>query len=444
MNTKLYLLLLTLTTCISIHSMETPTTKILMPEGLAFPVQDIWLNVIARSCCKGKLRNTCRYFYHFASIANDKIFLQNPLIIKPELLKQYAIYFADSENNTAIISNLLDQGLDPNTEDECAYVRHSQHHIHTTKSLLYYAIENENITTINLLLNHPLLITEKVVSPFKFALELNLIEIAKNLITKKTVNILGQTYCYKATNHDIDVLKHILSLKENDSDMPHFLFKCLLHATCNNYVKLAAFILDYAVSINCALLKHGRVTITTDYPSMHRLLLKHGAQCDTIVNKQKLQSAIQFGSINTVLFLINQGVSLATGPGTAELLHLVISDYMTEQRNRIPLLQMLLNKGMDVNEKGGINNNTPLGVAVNHCHAEAVQLLLTHPDIDVNTTNDYGKTPLDIAMEKHASEKHVIYLVGKPKIDACNTIIQLLIEHGGKTSAQLAQATGDK
>jgi len=272
----------------------------------------------------------------------------------------------------------------------------------------------------------------------------SLINPAIEQITPKTINIVGPHYCYLATNHNIDVLKHILSLKENDSNISSVLFDVLSRATHNGDIKLAKFILDYAANNNYALLENKRLQISPDYPSMQKLLLTYGAQCDTIVNNEKLRHAIQYGSINTVLFLIKQGVSLATHPGTQSLLYFVINSYMAEEHNRMSVLQILLNKGMDVNEKSGTDNNTPLGVAIFYYRTEVIQLLLAQPDIDVNAKNNNSKTPLDIAIEKLNNATNSTYLPAKQEIDKYNSIIQLLTEHGGKTSDQLAQENEDK
>lgn len=63
------------------HSMEQQIKQSALPEEILLPIEDVWLNVIAQCETKWKLRETCAYFYHLASVENKKIFLQNPLII---------------------------------------------------------------------------------------------------------------------------------------------------------------------------------------------------------------------------------------------------------------------------------------------------------------------------------------------------------------------------
>jgi len=135
MNTKpAYIFLLILLLCNNTYGMKTSPQKLSLPDDIALNIEEIWFRIIALCSAKYKLRETCTYFRDTASISNEKIFLQNPLIIKQDLLEQYALYFAELDNY-AILCNLLNQRLNPNI-------------IHTDynkSSLLHYAVQNKKI-----------------------------------------------------------------------------------------------------------------------------------------------------------------------------------------------------------------------------------------------------------------------------------------------------------
>jgi len=406
MNTKLHLLLI-LTTCISIHSMEKPITKpAAMPEGLAFPIQDIWLNVIARSCCKWKLRNTCRYFYHFASIANDKIFLQNPLVMEQDFMEQYALYYA-ALNDGAIICNLLSQGLDPNLHDNEWFNR---------KYLLDYAFNNRNMVMINALLNHPQI---DLKFAFSYLLRYGFLEIAQNMLTTDTIDILLGVCCGFMSDKNADLLTHILSLK-NDAETLSGLLK---NAICNGHVKIARILLDNNAQVNVIRddIDPTPLHMALNHLPMLKLLLEYGADINRLddCDVTPLEQAIQCQNLKATQLLLNHGAYLDTQ-----------KTFLIDMIGSIPniqLIKLLLNKGVNINAKDQYNN-TALSVAVHYRRTEVIPLLLAHPDIDVNPINNFGRTPLDIAIKERNDD---LYPQSK---DIYDDIIQLLIKHGAKKS----------
>lgn len=82
--------------------------------------------------------------------------------------------------------------------------------------------------------------------------------------------------------------------------------------------------------------------------------------------------------------------------------------------NRIDLVKLLLNKGLDVNKKGQ-GGDTPLHNAVVYNRLSMVKLLLDH-GADLSITNDHNQTPLDIAVEEEYS-KIVDYITSYERID---------------------------
>ncbi len=419
MQTKhLYLFLLTLISCANLCSMEKQHIKLLMPEGLVFPVEDIWLSIIAQCSAKWKLRETCRYFRDFASIANDKIFLQNPLVMKPDLLKGYALCYAQL-NHDAIIINLLNQGLSPNLADD---------NYPENRCLLDYAVLNENMTMINILSKHPDFITHNLRGSFRLALQQGFLEIAKHMLTADTVDMLTQAYIDRASDQNIDVLKQILSLKHTP------LSSLLCRAARNDHIKLTKFLLDRGANVH-GLSNHSQspVYCAVQYPRILKLLIDHGANINHD-NPTPLASNLPlYTHFTGIQFLINQGASLVTQPGEEPLLIKAIGSTFDERC--IQLVQLLLSKGVDVNERS-IDNNTALFHAAHYNRIEIIPLLLAHPNIDVNATNNNGETPLDKAILKYY---YYECQNSTDSLSTCNNIIKLLTEHGGKTGAELAQ-----
>ncbi|MEX0940578.1 MAG: ankyrin repeat domain-containing protein [Candidatus Babeliales bacterium] len=73
-------------------------------------------------------------------------------------------------------------------------------------------------------------------------------------------------------------------------------------------------------------------------------------------------------------------------------------------------LKTLLNLDIDINTTNTLGY-TPLMIAIERNNFELAQLLLQHPEIDVTRKNVYNKTALDIAKKK--GNKRIIYLLKK-------------------------------
>jgi len=454
------------------------TPKRLMPEGVVFPVKELWLNVIAQCSAKYKLRQTCTYFRDLASIANDEIFLQNPLVIKPKLMEQYALYFAELDN-IAVICNLLDQGLNPNTTDT-----------HTKSSLLTYGIANEDLAMVDILLKHPLFVIDAhTYSNFNAALKLNYVAIAKRILTTENIDIKKAFGLYfdNATDQNIDILTHFLSMDCHAafgvpdaaksyaglSSQRISLQSLLLRAAKHSHIKIATLLLKHNIDVNCTNDWHGNSNCTpldsaaeNGNLRMLKLLVKHGANLNgNRKDYPPLKRAIYHGKLNSVQFLLNCGASLAVQPS---LLACAVTMHKSMYSNKMEIIELLLNTGVDVNEKTlvddqvvqmGINErgNSALSIATRFGEIEIVAMLLAHPEINVNIKTDNGKTPLDIAIEKRNNNLCCYNCKARGCIDdnycghcgisttvgKYTAIIQLLTEHGGKTSTELAQATQD-
>ena len=61
---------------------------------------------------------------------------------------------------------------------------------------------------------------------------------------------------------------------------------------------------------------------------------------------------------------------------------------------------LLQQKNLNINQRDYDERNTALHFASSWGHTEIIKLLLNHPNIKVNITNDDGRTPLDITSDK--------------------------------------------
>jgi ankyrin repeat protein len=402
MNTTMYIFLLALISCTTMLSMEIIPQKPLLPEGIILPIEDIWLNIIARCSAKDSLRKTCTYFRDFASTKNKEIFLQNPFIIKPECLEDFALYYADL-NEDAIIRNLLDQGLNPNTNA-------------SGMSLLHYAAKNGNLSLSETLLKHPKFIPANatavqiddcnnyIKSPFKFALSYNQLAIAKRILTIEHINLdeVLATYRAHASDSNINILTDILSLKIDHQKLSGFLSELLYNAASKEQIALVTLLLkqkntnvNYKRPWESTPLCHAAAC--RNMPIL-KLLIEHGAQLDEVLNYAN--------DVHTMRFLIDQGASLHVKEehGYTLLAQTITSARGTACAN---IVQLLLDRGTDVNEIVDNDGNVALGLishTASSCH-KAIKVLLDHPNINVDIKNNEGKTPLNLACEARERRK---------------------------------------
>ncbi len=90
------------------------------------------------------------------------------------------------------------------------------------------------------------------------------------------------------------------------------------------------------------------------------------------------------------------------------------ADVLPPSQTITPLMQAAMEKNLSqmqrllpslqINQAYAGNGNTPLHIAVWNGNAEMVKLLLAQPYIDKTAQNLAGKTPLDLAREKHFAE----------------------------------------
>ncbi len=340
MNAKLYLLLFTLTTYATMHSMETPSQ---------------------------------------------------------EELKCFALYHAEL-NDDAIIYELLDQGLDPNTKAS-----------YSGMSLLGYAIKNKNRLLSEALLQHPKFIPANAIceydqngnytsSPFRLALQCKNFTSAKYILTMNDIdpNKILDIYLQEASDATKDILTDILSMDINRTKLSDLLFRAVAQSQ---------------ILLTTILLKQKDVDVNGRQPGFHttplcqaaltknipvlKLLIENGAHLNGA-----LEYAINHSNVHNVQFLLDQGAPFNEKDERGETL-LAQATRWTKGATCARIMQLLLAKGANINEIADNGGNVPLGLIAHRastCH-EAIKVVLAQADINVDIKNNEGKTPLDIAYE---------------------------------------------
>jgi ankyrin repeat protein len=105
-----------------------------------------------------------------------------------------------------------------------------------------------------------------------------------------------------------------------------------------------------------------------------------------------LLAAAQKGKLDEVKAILDKDPSLAKTRGENDRTPL----HAAVEINNVPMIELLVAKGADVNAKTKIGN-TPLHFAASDSQKEAALLLLTR-NADPNLRNKAGKTPLDLAL----------------------------------------------
>lgn len=414
MNAKqLYLFLFIFTAYTTLHSMEKQPAKPSLPEEMLMPIPEIWLNIIAQCPGKEQLQRTCTYFHECASTKNREIFLQNSLIIKPQLLEELALYYADLNDN-AVICSLLNQGLDPNTRTD-----------YSGWTLLHYAIKNENLSLCETLLSHPQFIPAYITceyyqngdnkkyieSPFQLALECKDLRIAKHLLTIKGISPNEMLSVYRKKNISdatCDILAHILSMDIDRTKINYTtnIDDILFLAIDKNQQSVITLVLNQKdIDINLTG-RRDKTPLCQAAMSSHipvlKLLIDRGAHLH-----DALRHAINQSKVHNVQFLLNAGANINERDQRGWTLLAQAIDWTTGATCK-GIVQLLLAKGADVNEVADNEGNVALGLIANRASSckQAIPILLAHPDINVHIKNNKGNTPLDLAYEVRDRRKN--------------------------------------
>ncbi len=376
--------------------------------------EDVWLPIIACSDTKYKIRELCSYFREYASTRNEKLFLQKPLIIVPEVLERFALYYADFAHDN-VFNNLLYHGANPNSADD------------NKKTLMHYAAQNGNFAMVKTLLEHPAFdkknITTHCTSPLFLAAQCKHMHIVEYMLSQCTVDysaMVGFAIAYRlpelvelllpcASDSDIFMMQYTRQsierlllppldpwIYEGDRVRPINLFVDVLRPYEKSNEKISA--LHYAAIqgyINAAqkLISNGTAidikddlgftplhyAISCKSNDMINLLIKNKATSNSTNNdlETPLHCATRNNHMTRVLFLLNHGADI-DAKNTRQETALQIA---CAHRN-IQIVQLLLAYGADINHKNK-DGATLLEYAYNNTHFKIIELLLKQPNIDL-------------------------------------------------------------
>lgn len=347
--------------------------------------EDIWIHIIAHSDEKGIIRQTCSYFRNLASTKNEKLFLQRPLVIVPEVLNRFALFYADFENNM-ILNNLLYHGADPNNVDD------------NGMSVMKYVVKNGNLDMVKTLLNHPDFDATNMAkdyrSPLLLAARYKYESMVDHILSHCTVDY--DTMLFLAIQYDlpsfIEKLLPYASKVEQVKEVDMAGCKCnanhkegLLHsAAVKGYVNLVQKLIEQGTPVdskNSEGFTPFSYAITHNSTDMINLLIKNNANVNS-VNKQlytPLHHAAKNGSITRVQFLLNHGADI-----NAKTRYNGTSLHLAAEQGHVQIVQLLLAHNVNVNERNR-NANTALHEASSKYQTDIMKLLLQRPDIDLFT-----------------------------------------------------------
>lgn len=183
-------------------------------------------------------------------------------------------------------------------------------------------------------------------------------------------------------------------------------------------IELAQLLLDHGADINVPDHYTKRPPVGWGWgpkrDPIHQFLITKGARVDSI------SLACRIGDVDRVRAFLDADPSLLYtrtptwddhGEG-ATLLHIAAS------RNRIDVVKLLIERGADVNTKGGWWVVTPLHWAADNGHTEIVRLLIEH-GADVNArTEEHGYTPLHWAAGGGHRETVEVLITAGATVDA--------------------------
>jgi ankyrin repeat protein len=429
------------------------TKKILqfsMPE-------DTWIHIIA--CCetKYKLRETCRYFYQFASSKNERI-LQHPSLILSDKALKTLFHYHIALGNTAIVHNLLTQGADPNDSLD-----------DNNMTILQYAAQYGYNDIITLLLESPHLTTADIAkneqSALFLAIQNNHHTIVDKIITKKPeLKNNGNILCFAIEKNSLDsirvLLAHNFNVNATDSKMTY----PLMHAAQFGNAQLTKLLIAHGALVDCTYNASTYVHVSGSTPlhiaaenghlNVVKILLAHNADvhkktklhytplhyaagqrenyhmvrllldCNARIDekgqdeKTPLQYACQTGCLKTVQLLIDRGADV-NSRDISQWAPLHYASY----HGHDAIVALLLNNGASVNAHA-TNQDTPLHCACQYRMQNGKEKIITIVSLliekkaDVNAIDKDGYTPLHYAAE-------IFYN---------HTIINLLIQHGADSS----------
>jgi len=380
----------------SMQNIEQENTEYNLSCIQTWAPEDVWLHIIACSDKKWKMRETCSYFRERASTKNEKLFLQNPLVIVPEALQMFTLYYADFTNND-ILNNLLHHRADPNSVDD------------NGQSAMHYIAKNGNLEMIKTVSNHPdfdaTIIANDDKSPLFLAAQCGHENIVDYILNHYSVN--HNDMLFFAMQYDLPsfiekLLPYItqadtkgpsMSLCECQKNYVHGNLHC---AATKGYNDVAQILIDKGTPID---LKNDNdktplhYAITRNSTDMIKLLIKNKANVNSadIGLFTPLHNAVSNGRMTRALFLLLHGADInAKDRSNQTALHIA------SKKGYVKIVQLLLAYNASLNEYDS-SNKSPLYYAGN---PYIIELLVRQPNINLIIDNNCKTQLLSIIAER--------------------------------------------
>ncbi len=301
---------------------------------LAMP-KEILTYIIAHYHLKDTIRKTCASWHVIASSTNTNILTHPSLVLSEKALERFILYHG-ALGDSAIVRNLLAKGANPNAEDD------------KQMTLMHYAAEYGYIDIVDILLEHPDLITSNISkdnqSPFSLAIQYHQSAVIKRIFSACNLHG-GNALCEAVKQESLTSVRTLLT--------------CNIDANSPN--EKGNYPLTFA-AIN-------------GHTHIIKLLIINGARVND--------------------FSKNPYVKLAP-------LHLAARYGYTSAT------ELLIEYGSNVNIKGINAGITPLHCASERGHYHIVQILLNN-NAHVNAISNNDSTPLDVAEKDNVKQLLIAY-----------------------------------
>lgn len=235
-------------------------------------------------------------------------------------------------------------------------------------------------------------------------------EIAKNL-NPVTLKDFIETYPHLA-----NLLTPILEAVLRRHFVKHY--KPICWAAMYGYGDLAKILLENGADIYT--IDDGRMTAfhwaaSRGMIPLVELLLSYGFEIDErdgLHNKTGLHHAVEHSRLDMARYLVGKGADISLQCRCRQTLaHLAVSSFMTA-RSKIPILQFLVELGVDLDARDGLGKTALHLTAENYFDesCDAIRFLIEH-GVDVNARDQWGGTALRLAAQDICRDYRVIDLL---------------------------------
>lgn len=237
------------------------------------------------------------------------------------------------------------------------------------------------------------------------------------LVTVIIFNISGVSHA----NNIFDSLKtigNIIGDVAATNSAPSQMDELLIEATKQGNTELAQRALDNGAKINCYI-DHTmplEIAIKNHNFDMANFLLHHGADPEGyIINNNDKHYYIFNCQYDMISFLLDWGVkpNIRDNYNQNLINHVIDGNNMISQEEKLNLINLLIDKGVNINNKtkaGGlpwshlaINNSTPLMQAINDGYNDIAYTLI-NAGADIKLKDGQGRTALDYAIKANNTE----------------------------------------